>query len=64
MTTKNELYKLIDGLNPKQLTAAKEALANIKQGKPIQTIPVCDLGCPEDIATLYESVIYDEKNKM
>lgn len=64
MTTKNELYKLIDGLNPKQLAVAKEALTNIKQEKPIQTIPVCDLGCPEDIATLYESVIYDEKNKM
>lgn len=64
MTTKNELYKLIDGFSQLQLDDAKEALLNIQQGKPAQKIPVCDLGCPEDIATLYESVVYDEKKKM
>ena len=64
MTTKNELYKIIDELNAMQLDNAKEALTNILQGKIIQQVPVCDLGSDEDIATLYETVVYDEKNKM
>ena len=64
MTTKNELYKIIDELNAMQLDNAKEALTNILQGKIIHQVPVCDLGSDEDIATLYETVVYDEKNKM
>jgi hypothetical protein len=64
MTTKQELYKIIDELNEAQLDYAKETLTNISQGKLIQKIPVCDLGSPEDIATLYESVTYDKNNKM
>jgi len=64
MTTKNELYKIIDELNALQLDNAKEALTNILQSKIIHQVPVCDLGSDEDIATLYETVVYDEKNKM
>lgn len=64
MTTRNELYKIIDELNEIQLDNAKEALTNILQGTIIQRVPICDLGSPEDIATLYETVVYDEKNKM
>jgi len=64
MTTKNELYKIIDELNAMQLDNAKDALMNILQGEIVQQVPICDLGSPEDIATLYETVVYDEKNKM
>ncbi|WP_378952019.1 hypothetical protein [Pelosinus sp. sgz500959] len=64
MTIKNELYKLIDELTETQLDDAKEALTNVIQGKIIPKVPVCDLGSPEDIATLYESVVYDENKKI
>lgn len=64
MTTKKELYKLIDELNETQLDNVKETLTNIIQGKPVPKVPVCDLGSCEDIATLFETVIYDDKDKM
>jgi len=64
MTTRNELYKLIDGLTEIQFDNAKLAITNIMQGKCITQVPICDLGSPEDIATLYEAVVYDEKDKM
>lgn len=64
MTTKNELYKLIDKLTETQLVHAKEALTNVIQGKITHKVPICDLGFPEDIATLYESVVYDENKKI
>jgi|GEM_PF-1230915 len=64
MTTKQELYKILDNLNELQLDYAKKALTNIMQGKIVQKVPVCDLGSPQDIATLCESVTYDKNNKM
>lgn len=64
MTKKNELYKLIDELNESQFDEAKDALTNILQGKPASKVPVCDLGSCEDIATLFETVIYDDKDKI
>ncbi len=64
MTTKKELYKLIDELNEVQSVHAKEALTNILEGKYSHKVPVCDLGSAEDIATLYKSVVYDEKGKI
>lgn len=64
MTTKQELYQIIDKLDETQLDYAKEALTNIIQGKIVQKIPVCDLGSPEDIATLYQSMVYDKNNKI
>ena len=64
MTTKNELYKLIDELNEVQLDSAKIMITNIIKGNIIIKVPVCDLGSAEDIATLYEAVVYDDKNKM
>lgn len=64
MTTKHELYKIIDELNETQLDYAKETLINIIQGKLVHSVPVCDLGSPEDIATLYESVVDDKNNKI
>lgn len=63
MTTKHELYKIIDKLNDAQLDYAKEALSNIIQGKIVHSVPVCDLGSPNDIATLYESMVDDKNNK-
>lgn len=64
MTTKKELYKLIDELNQLQLENAKLAITSIILGSSISKVPICDLGTPEDITTLYETVVYDEKNKM
>lgn len=64
MTTKKELYKLIDVLNETQLENAKLAITSIIQGNSISQVPICDLGSPEDIATLYETVVYNEKDKM
>jgi len=63
MTTRHELYKLIDELDEAQLDNAKLAIANIMHGV-IPKVPICDLGSPEDVATLYEAVVYNEKNKM
>lgn len=42
----------------------KLAITSIIQGNPIRKVPIWDLGSPEDIATLYETIVYDEKNKM
>lgn len=64
MTTRNELHKLIDELNEAQLDNAKMAMVSIIQGNAIPKIPTCDLGSHEDIATLYETVVYDKKDKM
>lgn len=64
MTTRNELYKLIDELTEMQLDKAKLAIISMMQGNKITEVPICDLGSHEDIATLYEAVVYDKKDKM
>lgn len=64
MTTKAELYELIEQLDECQLAAAQEALTNILAGRPAQGVPVCDLGSAADIATLYETIAYGKKDKV
>lgn len=64
MTTKQELYKIIDKLDETQLNYAKESLTNIMQGQIPSKVPVCDLGSPEDIASLYQSMVYEKNNKI
>lgn len=61
MNIRTELHHLIDQLTEQQLAAAKDALNRVIQGR--ESIPVCDLGSAEDIASLYKTVTYDEKDK-
>ncbi|MEG6585320.1 hypothetical protein [Dendrosporobacter sp. 1207_IL3150] len=61
MTTKTELNQLIEKLSDNQLEQAKEALTLILNGK--SSLPVCDLGTAEDIATLFNTVVYEDKEK-
>jgi hypothetical protein len=61
MTTKMELNKLIEQLSDSQMDRAREALTQILESKP--NVPVCDLGTPEDIATLFNTVVYKDKEK-
>ncbi|GBG56333.1 hypothetical protein SPFL3102_00456 [Sporomusaceae bacterium FL31] len=61
MNIRTELHHLIDQLTDQQLTAAKEALNRVIQGR--ENIPVCDLGSAEDIASLYKTVTYEDKDK-
>lgn len=61
---KKELHQLIDKMNEEQMLMAKEVMSAIIDGSYGKCIPVCDLGSPEDIATLYEAVTYDKKTKV
>jgi hypothetical protein len=63
MTTKEELHKMIDTLDEKQLDHAKDVLRKVLQGKSVQAVPVCDLGSMEDVASLYEGIVFEKNNK-
>lgn len=55
MTTKADLHQLVDELADAQLHFAKEALLRILHGEAL--IPICDVGSPDDVATLYKTVV-------
>lgn len=61
MNIRTELHQLIDQLTDQQLADAKEALNRVIEGR--KNIPVCDLGSTEDIASLYKTVTYEDKDK-
>ena len=61
MTKRAELHKIIDQLPDSRLNAAEEALNRVLLGQ--ENIPVCDLGTPEDVVSLYQAVTYEDEDK-